>query len=68
MSFDIVIPLGPNESGKIADQIYNIRKQVEGFRNIYIVSYDPSIQIEGCTTFDEKIFPFTFESISELFK
>jgi hypothetical protein len=58
MSFDIVIPLGPNEISKINEQIEYTKKNVIGYRNIYIVTCDLNINIDGCVIIDENIFPF----------
>jgi hypothetical protein len=66
MLFDIVIPLGPNEIDMIHEQIKYTKQNVIGFNNIYIISYDPTIQIDGCITIDEKIFDFK-EFITDYF-
>jgi hypothetical protein len=58
MIFDIVIPLGPNEKTRINDQIEFTKKNIVGFRNIYIVSCDKNIKIPGTIIIDEDIFPF----------
>jgi len=65
--FDIVIPLGPNEVSRIQSQIEHVRKFVQGFRRIFIVSYDPSLVIEGCTVIREDSFPFTIQDIAKYF-
>ena len=64
--FDIVICLGPNDKNIIFDSILYTKKNIIGYRNIYIISYDKSINIDGVITIDENIFPFnknTFVSI-----
>jgi hypothetical protein len=58
MLFDIVIPLGQNDINKINKTIEHIKTNVIGYRNIYIVSYDKNINIDGCITIDENIFDF----------
>jgi len=58
MLFDIVIPLGECDINKIDKTIQHIKTNVIGYRNIYIVSYDKNINIEGCITIDENIFDF----------
>lgn len=63
--FDIVIPVGPNEKDIIESQINYTKKNIIGYRNIYLVCYDPSIKVHGCTTIDERIFPFTMETVIE---
>lgn len=61
--FDIVIPLGPNDIEQIYSQIEYTKKNVIGYRNIYIISYDPSLKIDGCITVPEHIFPFNKQTI-----
>jgi len=58
MSFDIVIPLGPNEISRIHKQIEFTKKNVIGYRNIYIVTCNNNIVIDDCIMIDENIFPF----------
>jgi hypothetical protein len=58
MSFDIVIPLGPNEISRIHKQIEFTKKNVIGFRQIYIISCNMNISIDNCIMIDENIFPF----------
>jgi hypothetical protein len=58
MTFDIVIPLGPNEISKFQTQIQYTKKHVIGFRNIYIITCNTDIEIENCIIIDENIFPF----------
>ena len=58
--FDIVILIGPNDREVIHKQIKYTKKNIIGYRDIFLVSYDPSIQCEGCITIDEKIFPRAF--------
>lgn len=57
-NFDIVILLGPNDRDIIEYQIKYTKKYILNYENIYIVSYDPKINIEGCITIDENIFKF----------
>jgi len=63
--FDIVILIGPNDRDIIKKQIKYTTKNIIGYRNIYLISYDPSIQIDNCITIDEKIFPFTIETVGQ---
>lgn len=62
--FDIVIPVGPNDINQINNQIEYTKKNVIGYRNIYIVSYDPKIILGGCIIIDESIFPFTINDVA----
>jgi hypothetical protein len=68
MLFDIVIPLGPNERSKIHQQVEYTKKNVIGYRNIYIVTnnYD-NLQVENCKIIDETLFPFKMSDIAHYF-
>lgn len=57
--FDIVICVGPNDAKIIESSIPYTKKNVIGYRNIYLVSYDPEINIPGTITIDEKMYPFS---------
>lgn len=58
MSFDIVIPLGPKEISRFGEQISYTKKNIIGYRNIYIISCNTNIQFEDCIMIHEDIFPF----------
>ena len=62
-SFDIVIPVGPNDKSIIEKQIEYTKKHVIGRRNIYLICYDPTINIDGCITIREDIFPFSLNTV-----
>ena len=64
--FDIVIPIGPNDFTIANKQIEYTKKNVIGYRNIYLVCFDSSIYIEDCITIDENIFPFTINTVVEI--
>lgn len=65
--FDILIPIGPNDMTQLVDKmIEHTKKNVIGYRNIYIVAYDPNINYEGCITINENIFPFNKETVSDI--
>lgn len=68
MLFDIIIPLGPNERENICKQIEYTKKNVIGYRNIYIITnnYDNLI-IPECKIVDENIFPFKINDIASFF-
>ena len=65
MQFDIVICLGPHDIHIIHEMIIQTKQNVVGYRNIYIVSYDKNIKVDGCITIDENIFPFNKAFISK---
>ena len=64
--FDIVIPIGPNDNEKIINQIPYTKKNVIGYRNIYLICFDPSVKIDGCITINENIFPFSIDTVARL--
>ena len=63
--FDIVVLVGPDESEYIHNQIKCTKRNIEGYRNIYLLSYDPSIKIDGCITISEDIFPFSKDTVAK---
>jgi hypothetical protein len=63
--FDIVIPIGPNDVSIGEKQIEFTKKNVIGYRNIYIIC---SINIEGCITIPETSFPFSINTVAEYHK
>jgi hypothetical protein len=69
-SFDVVILVGPNDKNIIAQQLQYTRKNVTGFRNIYLVCFDTGIDIDtddfidiDTIIIDERIFPFNHDDI-----
>jgi hypothetical protein len=60
--FDIIICVGPY-NGDIIANIVPYTKNVIGYRNIYLVCADPTINIDGTITIDEKIFPFNIDDL-----
>ena len=64
-NFDIVIPVGPNDKSIIEEQIKYTQKNIIGYRNIYLICYDPSISVDGCITINENIFPFNINTVAE---
>ena len=63
---DVVITVGPNDIDILPEQIKYTRKNVMNCRNIYLISYDPTICIPDCITIDEKIFPFSKETVEQV--
>ena len=62
--FDIVINIGPNDINIIEKQIKYTKKNIIGYRNIYIICYDDNLQISGCISVSENIFPFSKKTVS----
>ena len=65
--YDIVIPVGPSDSDQINDQLNFTTKNIIGYRNIYLICYDTSIQIidKSIIIIDEKTFPFTIKDVEK---
>jgi hypothetical protein len=64
MSFDIVIPVGPNDYNIISKTIDYTKRNVINYRNIYIVS-SADFKVPGCITIHESTFPFTIDYIAK---
>jgi hypothetical protein len=58
--------VGPNDIDVIYKQLEYTKKNIIGYRNIYLICYDPTIEIDGCITIHESIFPFSLETVSEI--
>lgn len=58
MSFDIVIPLGLNEIQRFNEQLVYTKKNIIGYRNIYIITSNLDLTFDDCIILDENIFPF----------
>ena len=63
--FDIVIPVGPNDINVVSLQVQYTKRNIVGYRNIYLVSHDPDICIKGCITIDERTFPFSLSDVAK---
>ena len=63
-SFDVVVPVGPDDVAFLEQHVTYIQQNVMGFRNIYLISYDDAIHISGCITISESIFPFSKKEIA----
>jgi hypothetical protein len=63
--FDIVIPVGPNDITIIKKQLDYTKKNIIGYRHIYLVSYDKSLEVEDCITITEDMFPFSIDTVAK---
>lgn len=61
--YDIIIPVGPNDLGIISQQIEFTKCNILFYRNIYIISSDPTLQLDGCTMILETTLPLTKEIV-----
>jgi hypothetical protein len=64
--FDIVVPVGPNDIEHIQKQIDHCRKNIVGYRQIFIVSPFKELKVDGCTVIDESIYPFLMKDVIEI--
>jgi FkbM family methyltransferase len=63
--FDIVIPLGPNDVEVITKQLDHTKKNVIGYRKIFVISSIPGLQLEGCVVVPEELFPFNLSTVAQ---
>ncbi len=66
--FDIVIPVGPHDLATVHKVVKYAQKNVIGHRNIYLLSCDRSIVVDGAITVDESKAPFNKASLAKYFK
>lgn len=64
--FDIVIPVGPKDVALVNTQVEFTKRNVLGYRNIYLVTCDPTVSVEGCITLYESLFPFSKATVAEI--
>jgi Family of unknown function (DUF6492) len=65
MIFDIVIPVGPDDIEFLDVMLNCTKKNVIGYRNIYVIPYDPNIKRDDCIIINENIFPFNKSTLGE---
>jgi FkbM family methyltransferase len=65
-SFDIVIPVGPNDIDVIQQQLDYTKKNIIGYRNIYLITKNTQLQIDGCIIIPEHIFPFSINTVENI--
>ena len=75
-NFDIVIPVGPNDEAVIQNQIIYTKKNIIGYRYIYLICCNSiytkffkkelqiELQIEDCIIIPEDIFPFNIQTVA----
>lgn len=64
MTFDVVICVGPSDESICESNILYTKKNVIGYRNIYLICKNSLIKIDGAITIDEKIFPFNIGDVA----
>ncbi len=63
--FDIVVLVGPNDKNIVEKQLEYTKKNIIGYRNIYLICFDPNVQFNGCISINENIFPFNLDTVSK---
>lgn len=56
-SFDVIIPLGPQDESIVQKCIDSVYTHVVGVRNVFVISHRP-IQLSDCIVLQESAFPF----------
>jgi hypothetical protein len=64
--FDILIPVGPNDTDIIRRQITYTKRNIIGYRNIYLIASNSSLNVDGCISISEDIFPFSIKTIENI--
>jgi|GEM_PF-1832991 len=67
-NFDIVIPVGIHDIVTIAKVVKYAKKNIIGYRNIYLLSCKADLVVEGCITIDESIAIFNKSTIEKKLK
>lgn len=67
LQFDIVVCVGPNDNEIVEQVLPYTKKNIIGYRNIYLVCANPDINVEKVIIIDEKIFPFSKNNLVEMF-
>jgi len=62
--FDVVVPVGPNDYDVANRNLEYTKKNIVGLRYIYIITSNSSIEIPGCITIPESIFPFSIDTVA----
>lgn len=63
MSFDIVICVGPNDAPLVKSQLEFTKKNIIGYRTIFLVYGKEKIDFPGCICISETMFPFSLDEI-----
>jgi len=66
MSFDVIVPVGPNDIAIFEKQIEYTKKNIIGYRNIYAIVSKNVYNRTDCIFIDESIFPFSLEDVSKI--
>jgi hypothetical protein len=62
--FDLIICVGPNDTNILNSMLSFNKKNIIGYRNIYLICANPNIKIVDTIIIDETIFPFTIHDLN----
>tara|TARA_B100000902_G_scaffold394664_1_gene451453 strand:- start:943 stop:1758 length:816 start_codon:yes stop_codon:yes gene_type:complete len=65
MTFDIFIPVGPNDFGIIDYSLKNNKKKIDSFNDVYLFSEYKNFNVKGAENIDENFFPFSKNEVIE---
>jgi hypothetical protein len=67
-AFDVVIPVGPNDAAVVPKQLEQTKKNLVGYRNIYIVSkvLSGGVMGDGVQYISESQFPFSIQDVAKI--
>lgn len=63
--FDIVICHGPNDADILDFTLSHNKKNVIGYENIYVITYDNNLKRDDCIVLHESIFGFDLDTIKK---
>ena len=64
--FDIVIPVGPDETPIIERIVQHVVMHVKNFDKIYLITSDKDVNVDNCIVIHESVFPFNKTLIHSL--
>lgn len=66
MEFDLVIPVGPKDEELVKKNILCNKNRIDGYRNIYLITVNDNVKVDGCITINENIFPFNKQTVIDI--
>lgn len=67
-SFDIFHTVGPNDSSIIKSTLKNNKENIIGYDDIFYISEDNELKLDGASFVDASIFPFTLDYVTQNIK
>jgi hypothetical protein len=66
MEFDLVIPVGSKDEELVKKNILCNKNRIDGYRNIYLITVNDNVKVDGCITINENIFPFNKQTVIDI--